>query len=121
MTERDAQIIELTKQGLSARKIRERLGLSITPRSINRIQLKHLGTIPPNQNGRAYRITISFMPIVKEALRRLGKDGKTCEVCGDKPEGGCIIHHTKYEGCTIFDLMYVCYSCNLSRANLGLN
>jgi hypothetical protein len=41
-------------------------------------------------------------------------------MCGAKPESGCQIHHTKYDGATIYDLMYVCQHCNVLGENRGL-
>lgn len=119
MSERDQQIIDFTKRGLSARKIKERLGLDITPRSINRIQTRELGPIPENKNSALYDIDSNMLPYVEWCLDQLGRDKTTCSICGDF-NIKCDLHHTKYEGATIYDLMYVCRSCNLSRANTGL-
>jgi hypothetical protein len=121
MTERDAQIIELTKRGLSARNVRDRLGLSLSVRQVQRIAHRHVGAVVEGNSSATNFIPIAFMPIVKEALRRLGKDASTCEMCGATPRRGCIVHHKKYEGCTIYDLMYICSSCNNARVNKGLS
>jgi hypothetical protein len=121
MTERDNQIIELARKGLSARKIRERLNLDITSRAINRIVLKHLGPRPDVSNSHDNQIPIVMMPLIKECLRRLSKDSMTCEICEEPQSKPCEIHHTKYEGATIYDLQYVCKSCNLAFMNRGLS
>lgn len=119
--ERDIEIVRLTKLGLSAPKIRDRMGLAVSSHRVNTIARRHLGPMRKGNNSKAYQIAPSFMPYVKEALRRLGKDSTTCEICEDKPKRGCVVHHTKYEGVTVYDLMYICTSCNLARENKGLN
>lgn len=121
VTERDKNIVALTMQGMSAKTVGEKLGLSLSSERIGAIARKHLGRAKEGNNSRAFAIGPNMMPYVKEALRRLGKDPTTCEICGAQPKRGCIIHHTKYEGCTIYDLMYICTSCNLSRMNKGLS
>lgn len=120
MSERDRQIIELAQRGLSASKIKSRLGLSITLRSVQRVIVRELPPRPDNRNSGLYAINPNFMPHIKECLRRLGKDSHFCEICEEKQEVPCDIHHTKYEGATIYDLQYVCRSCNLSYVNTGL-
>lgn len=122
MAQRDEQICELTCQGLSARKIRERLKLTITVRSIQRVQRYMYGKTNPfnRNNSTEYQLDINMRPYVEECLRRLGKDPFLCENCGERQTKKCDIHHTKYEGATIYDLQYVCRSCNLARANVGL-
>lgn len=118
------RIIVLTNHGLSAQKIRKHLhNPSLSTQAIQKYILKKLG---PAVTGNASQerhnqITGTFMPYVIEALTRLGKDRYTCEICLEPVPKGCIVHHTKYEGATVYDLMYVCGSCNLSRANKGLN
>lgn len=53
---------------------------------------------------------------IYECFRRLGKDLKTCEQCGitDKKLD---IHHTKYDGATVYDLQLLCHKCNTQPAN----
>lgn len=115
------RIVVLTRHGLAARKIRKYLREPTSLRSINRYATNHLG--PPrsgNRSTQAIWIPVSFMPYVHECLSRLGKDRYTCELCLEPVPKGCIVHHTKYEGATIYDLMYICGSCNLARENVGL-
>ncbi len=54
-----------------------------------------------------------------ECFRRMGKDLNKCEQCGvtDKKLD---IHHTKYDGATVYDLQLVCRSCNLTGVNRSL-
>ena len=58
-------------------------------------------------------------PYVMECFRRLNKDLKTCELCGITGVR-LDIHHTKYEGATVYDLQLVCRSCNLKAENCYL-
>lgn len=122
MTDGD-RIIILTNHGLSARKIRKYLhNPLLSAKAINKYVLKKLGPAPKGNASleKHNQISVTFMPYVIEALTRLGKDRYTCEICLEPVPKGCIVHHTKYEGATVYDLMYVCGSCNLSRANKGL-
>lgn len=51
--------------------------------------------------------------------RSEGKEFNICELCGKftkKPE----IHHTKYEGSTIKDLIIACRKCQMKPENVGL-
>lgn len=62
----------------------------------------------------------TLRPEIMECFRRMGKSFTRCEQCGietDKLE----IHHTKYEGATVYDLQLLCRSCNLSGRNLYLD
>ena len=49
---------------------------------------------------------------------RLGKDPNICELCGKT--GKMDIHHRKYDGATLYDLVFACRSCNLLPENKGL-
>lgn len=115
------RILLLTKHGLSVRKIQEHLSQPMNARAINRYVTKKLGPAPKGNLSKENAIQPAFMPYVVEALRRLGKNPYICELCDDPVPKGCIVHHTKYEGATVYDLMYICTSCNLSRANKGLS
>lgn len=59
----------------------------------------------------------TLRPYIYECFRRMGKRLDKCEQCGvtDKKLD---IHHTKYDGATVYDLQLVCRSCNLSAPNL---
>ena len=120
MTDRDAKILELAKSGLPAAKIKERLNLSITPESIGHIVRKHLGPAPKGGNSRKHKIPWFMRRHVIACMIMLGKDPHTCEICKEIQDTPCDIHHTKYEGATVYDLQFVCRSCNLSWANKGL-
>lgn len=119
MDERDQKIIDLTLKGLCARKIKERLKLDITVRAIQRVVSKNLGHRPPNANSYDYQITGVLRDYVLFCLKRLGKDPYMCEICHEPQVKKCDIHHTKYAGSTIYDLQYVCRTCNLSFINVG--
>lgn len=120
MTETESRIVELTTQGLAAPKVRERLSLKITVRSIQRIARKYLGSPPASNNSVLYQIPQYIRPHIVECMRRLGKDPYICEICGEQQVKRCEIHHTKYAGATLYDLQYVCGSCNRARVNMGL-
>lgn len=121
--ERDILIYELTASGLSARKVQQRLGQPLTVRQVQRIAASFYGRTDKSQvfKSAEYQITPGrFRDAVVSCLERLGKDPFFCENCQEPQEKKCDIHHTKYEGATIYDLRYVCRSCNLSRVNKGL-
>jgi 5-methylcytosine-specific restriction endonuclease McrA len=45
-----------------------------------------------------------------------------CEDCGNAlAREAAKIHHTKYEGATIYDLQIVCQKCNTATRNRGLH
>jgi hypothetical protein len=114
----DETVRELIERGLSAEKIRKRLGPTTTARQIQRFGKKLFGSSPPGTRvsedafGNVY-------PYVEECLRRLGRNPYWCVVCEETQPKRCIIHHTKYDGATIYDLVYACTSCNNSRMNRG--
>ena len=58
----------------------------------------------------------TLRPYIFECFRRLGKDFNKCEQCGVTGKK-LDIHHTKYDGATVYDLQLVCRSCNLSSDN----
>jgi hypothetical protein len=114
-------VIDLVARGLSAEKIKKRMGVTVTARQILRYAQKKLGRSRTGSLSVENQISTSFMPYVVECLRRLGKDPFWCECCEEKQAKRCIVHHTRYEGATIDDMAYVCSSCNNSRENRGLS
>lgn len=46
-----------------------------------------------------------------------GRDWYTCGLCGKDLSYRGFIHHTKYDGATIYDLLIVCRSCNTLPEN----
>lgn len=52
-------------------------------------------------------------------LEHWGRDFTTCEECGNKM-GVPYLHHTKYDGATIYDILIVCAKCNSKTENKGL-
>jgi hypothetical protein len=59
-----------------------------------------------------------FRDIVIQCLKMQGRKFTHCEWCGKEfLYGKWQLHHTKYEGCTIDDLMIICQQCNLIPAN----
>ena len=121
MKERDAQILELTRHGLSARKVAQRLGLKVSVRKVQRVAQRELGRVPPTANSSQHAIRGQLLEYVTACMLALGKDPHMCEICNELQATPCDVHHTKYEGATLYDLMYACRSCNLARANRGLS
>ena len=62
----------------------------------------------------------NFKNYLKTLLVKIGKDFNWCESCGVSTGGKSIIHHTKYDGATLYDLEVVCIGCNNLGANRGL-
>lgn len=114
-------IEELTRKGMSARTVRDKLGLSLSSDQVSRIARQMVGPMGQGRNSFDNAISPTFMFYVVECLQSLGKDRYQCGICEARQTKPCIVHHTKYEGCTVYDLMYVCVSCNLSRVNKGLS
>lgn len=118
---RDGIVLYLVQMGLSARKVSERMDGEVSVQVVQRRAREHLGPVPPNKNSRLHSIGRGVLyDYVSECFRRLGKDPFMCEICEEPQKKKCQIHHTKYEGCTVYDLQYVCQSCNLARVNMGL-
>lgn len=110
---------QLIQRGLSAKKIKARLGTDVTERQINRYGMKLLG--PVEQNLSTEYALNELRPYIEACLEWLGRDPFWCECCEETQAKKCVIHHTRYAGCTLYDLAYICQSCNLARGNLGLN
>lgn len=119
MSQRDDEIVKLSQVGLSARKIQDRLSLHVSRRQVQRVIRKQLGPVVQSRNAETNALE-DMKTYVVECLRLLGKDPHVCEICLERQERVCDIHHTKYEGATIYDLQYVCRSCNLARAGQGI-
>lgn len=49
-----------------------------------------------------------------------GRNWYLCEQCGKKMKKRGELHHTKYEGATIYDIQIVCHRCNMLDINIGL-
>lgn len=59
-----------------------------------------------------------FKEIVRALLKKMGKDFTKCEQCKADLKGKRYeIHHSKYEGATIYDLQIVCPKCNHAPEN----
>jgi len=120
MNERETSIIELAKTGMSGRKIRDRLHLAIPSEKVNAIVRRELGPVKAGRNSEHNSLYI-IRPLIEQLMvEELGKDPFLCEICKEQQAVHCDIHHTKYEGATIYDLQFVCRSCNLSHVNKGL-
>lgn len=117
---RDEQIVALAEYGLSAQKIVDKLKLDLSAAQAGRVIKQALGERRSQSRSAEYALE-NVRPYVVACLERLGKDPLLCESCLEPQTSPCDIHHTKYEGATIYDLMYVCRSCNLARENKGLS
>ena len=60
-----------------------------------------------------------FTEYVKECLIRIGKRFDRCEYCNNS-DSRLTMHHTVYDGATVYDIDIICYKCNLSEENLRL-
>jgi hypothetical protein len=120
-----SEIVELAKRGHSAADIKRQLDLPITTRQIQRIVAPHR---PPGyRRGSPTRIEADlyskgsvFRDIVVQLMIELGHNPKICHFCRKpsyKPLG---IHHLRYQGATIRDLVFCCQKCNLRSDNIGL-
>lgn len=59
----------------------------------------------------------NFREIVIMLLKKIGKDFKRCEQCNEELSGKFVLHHTKYDGATIYDLEVICQRCNTQPEN----
>ncbi len=58
-------------------------------------------------------------PLIRHLMvNNLHKDPESCEMCGCRYKA--LIHHPRYEGATLYDLMFICARCNNNKANKGL-
>lgn len=56
--------------------------------------------------------------LIKAVLKKQGRNFDVCELCGKiMGENKAQLHHTKYEGATIYDLKIVCHRCNTQQEN----
>jgi hypothetical protein len=144
MLDKVDQILSLARQGFSARYIQGELDLDEGPMRIARFIREFIPPEPtaprvrkpksepisrgdyiPRNVGEPGRQPYDhFGKSMLEILRNLfvmeGRDLHVCELCGERQETYCIIHHTKYLGATFRDLMLVCQRCNLQPDNKHL-
>jgi hypothetical protein len=116
------EIVELWNDGKSARQIVEELDLPITVRQVQRIGAE-LGNRKLRASGRlrADQDFVSlFRPIIEPLMIKNGQDPHKCALCGKESEEKLTIHHTKYAGATIYDLVFACWSCQHLASNHGL-
>jgi hypothetical protein len=117
-------ILEMLRQGRGSAEIIERLGLTLGRRQIQKIAKSH-GIMRPQQRiGRLDEDALGagpFRSIIEYCLvEHRGLDPYKCSDCGRRMKKKCDIHHTKYDGATIYDLAFVCRRCNTSPRNVGL-
>lgn len=114
------EMIELAQQGYSARDIKESLHLACGVRHVQRLikpyrpeRLKAPTRHPGDALGPIH-------DILTQLMEQKGLNPKVCGLCGLPQFKKCDIHHTKYEGATLDDLMFVCRKCNTAPRNVGL-
>jgi hypothetical protein len=59
-------------------------------------------------------------PYILALMQRDGRDFEWCEVGEHQIDNGFVIHHTRYDGATYYDLGICCRSCNNMAENVGL-
>lgn len=119
--ERNNLIVARYNQGVRCTKIATEF--SLTPRTVQRIVRDRLGTPAANRKGKSLDFQLGHLrEIVIELLRQQHRLFDKCEICNDPiPKGKFDLHHTKYEGATINDLLIVCRACNVSQQNKFLD
>lgn len=61
-----------------------------------------------------------IMDLIWAIFDSKGRFKGICEMCGDQlTRKKAEIHHTKYEGAALKDLMIVCHKCNTQSENKG--
>jgi hypothetical protein len=117
-------IQRLYSEGMSSYQIVRELNLPITARQVQRIVSDAGITRPIKRSGRteADGSFISMQrPIIDQLLQSVrGLDPYFCVGCRQEQVKKCDIHHTKYEGATLYDLQYLCHPCNTKAENRGL-
>jgi hypothetical protein len=117
-------VLEMLRQGTGPAEIIETLGLTITKRQVQRIAKQHGIARQHDRGGRLDEDSLGVGPlrgIVEFCLiQHLGLDPYVCSDCGRRFKKKCDIHHTKYDGATIYDLVFLCRRCNLAPRNVGL-
>jgi hypothetical protein len=115
------EIIELWNEGESAGQIVQRLHLPITVRQVQRIGAEY-GSRRLRASGRL--ASDDYINPLKDIIIQLmvqrGDDPHLCALCGDRSEKRMTIHHTRYEGATLADLVFACMRCQLQWENRGL-
>jgi hypothetical protein len=57
---------------------------------------------------------------IKVILNDQNVDFTKCSYCGNEIKNNKKLHHTKYDGATIYDIKILCHSCNLKKENRNL-
>lgn len=116
-------MIQASIDGLSAEQIRLRLRLPISTRQVQRILRARRGPVEQKKSGRLPEDAFgagAFRSIVFQLLVDRGLDPHLCGICGIKQLKVCDMHHTKYDGATIYDVIFACHACNVAREQKGL-
>ena len=146
MLDKIDEIFELARWGFSPLYIQDQLDLDESPRRIAKflsdyaprktaepkpykpaeprvVDARH-DHVPRNLGKPGRQTYDRFDKSMREILWQLfeheGRDLYLCEMCGNRQEVRCVIHHTKYLGATFRDLMLVCQRCNVQKENQNL-
>jgi hypothetical protein len=115
-------IVELWNRGMSASRIIEELSLDVTVRQVQRIGAEY-GNRKVRASGRLQAdqdFIRLYRPLLEPLMASRGHDPYRCDLCGKVSDKKRTIHHTKYEGATLDDLVYACWSCQHQASNHGL-
>ena len=114
------EIVQLWNEGEAPSRIVERLNLTISVRQVQRIgqavgnrKLRHSGRIDKEFGS-------GFKAIVIQMMLARGDDRHLCALCGARSENPMTVHHTKYDGATLADLVFACMACQKKFENKGL-
>lgn len=120
------EIVELWNAGRAAREIVDELKLDINIRTVQRIGARygdHKLRMRARMGG---RLDIddyndgTFRRILIALMVERGDDPHKCALCGVTSEEMMTIHHTKYVGATLADLVFACMSCQSKWENKAL-
>lgn len=117
------ELVKLGNAGFSAAEIKRMLDPPVGVRQINRLMRQYCGPRQEKRpSGRKPEDNISgaLRDIVTRIMIDRGDDPFLCARCGKKQNRPCDIHHTRYAGATINDLIFLCRSCNCAPENKGL-
>lgn len=114
------EMIEMAREGYSASTIKDVLKLSCTVRHIQRLIQPYRPVRPVPERVSGDHLSAVMRDIITQLLVEKGHHPKICGVCGLPQYRDCDIHHLKYEGATLDDLVFACRKCNNAPANVGL-
>lgn len=116
-----AELIRRWNEGWSAERIKEHLELDVSVRQIQRIGAEFGSRRLRTSNRLRMDDYISpLREIIIQLMIQRGDDPHVCALCGKRDGKQMTIHHKRYEGATLADLVFACMQCQLQWANRGL-